>query len=74
MNRLPSPPWNSATPDATKASSATTWITVISSPPVNGLHMRWLANTPSRVERRNQALSDAPKQLSIYTVGGWVWI
>ena len=28
----------------------------------------------SRVERRNSALSDALKQLPIYTIGGWVWV
>ena len=28
----------------------------------------------SHVERQNSALSDALKQLPIYTVGGWVWI
>ena len=30
--------------------------------------------TISRVERCNSALSDAIKQLPVYTVGGWVWI
>ena len=28
----------------------------------------------SRVERRNSALFDTLKQLSIYTIGGWVWV
>ena len=26
------------------------------------------------MERRNSALSDALKQLPIYTIGGWVWV
>ena len=32
------------------------------------------ADLTVRVERRNSALSDALKQLLIYTIGGWVWI
>ena len=32
------------------------------------------ALTVSRVERRNSALSDAPKQFPIYTIGGCVWV
>ena len=28
----------------------------------------------SRVELRNSTLSDARKQLPIYTIGGWVWV
>ena len=32
------------------------------------------ALTVSRVEHRNSALSDALKELPIYTIGGWVWV
>ena len=47
INRLPRPPSpssNTATPEATNASPATTWNTTTSPPTANGVRMRWFAN------------------------------